>query len=82
MKSSHRIGFLYALAAAVGLGAITTQAKLVYADGGNAFTLMFWRFVMSVAVIGLLLLVRRVSFRVSVIQICFVIGIGLVWCHD
>lgn len=79
MKSSHRIGFLYALAAAVGLGAITTQAKLVYADGGNAFTLMFWRFVMSVAVIGLLLLVRRVSFRVPPQLFKSVLLLGLVW---
>ena len=41
---------------ACGLGAITTQAKIFYVDGGNALTLMLARFVVSTLVFGLFLL--------------------------
>ncbi len=55
-------GTLYALIGAFGLGSIATQAKLVFADGSNAMTLMFWRFVISVIIIGAMLLIQRQSF--------------------
>ena len=73
------IGVFYALAAAFGLGAITTQAKLVYADGGNALTLMFWRFIMSVVIIGALVLFKRQSFRVEKPLVRPVTLLGLIW---
>jgi drug/metabolite transporter (DMT)-like permease len=73
------IGVFYALAAAFGLGAITTQAKLVYADGGNALTLMFWRFIMSVVIIGALVLCKRQSFKVEKFLVRPVTLLGLIW---
>ncbi len=77
--SFFRAGIFYALAAALGLGAITTQAKLVYADGGNALTLMFWRFAMSIIIIGALILIRRESFKVDKPLVRPVILLGLIW---
>jgi drug/metabolite transporter (DMT)-like permease len=73
------IGVFYALAAAFGLGAITTQAKLVYADGGNALTLMFWRFIMSAVIIGALVLFKRQSFRIEKPLVRPVTLLGLIW---
>ncbi len=72
-------GTLYALVAAFGLGAVTTQAKLVYADGSNATTLMFWRFVISVAVIGVMLLIRRQSFVLEKPWRISALLLGLIW---
>ena len=60
-----KTGILFALITACGLGAITTQAKLFYADGGNALTLMLTRFAASTVVFGLILLLRRQGFRVE-----------------
>ena len=56
---------LFALVTACGLGAITTQAKIFYADDGNALTLMLARFATSALIFGLLLLFKRGSFRVD-----------------
>ena len=72
-------GIFYALAAAFGLGAITTQAKLVYADGGNALTMMFWRFIMSVTIIGVLILFKRQTFKVERPLARPVALLGLIW---
>lgn len=58
-------GMLFALVTACGLGAITTQAKIFYADDGNALTLMLARFATSTLIFGLLLLFKRGSFRVD-----------------
>jgi drug/metabolite transporter (DMT)-like permease len=70
---------LFALITACGLGAITTQAKLFYADGGNALTLMLVRFVASTLVFGLLLLLRRTSLRVEGRQRLPLSLLGIVW---
>ena len=72
-------GVLFALVTACGLGAITTQAKLVYADGGNALTLMLTRFVVSTLVFGLLLFARRESFAVAPRDRRPLAALGLVW---
>ncbi len=72
-------GVVYALVAACGLGAVTTQAKFVYADGGNALTLMFWRFVMSVLVIGLLVILQRGSFRLPRETRMSAVLVGIIW---
>ncbi|MCP4767785.1 MAG: DMT family transporter [Gammaproteobacteria bacterium] len=72
-------GMLFALVTACGLGAITTQAKLFYADDGNALTLMLARFAASTLVFGLLLLFRRGSFRVASGQRLPLILLGIVW---
>ena len=76
---SVKLAFVYALVGAIGLGAITTQAKLTYADGGNALTLMFWRFLMAVIAIGLLVFLRRQSFRVPRLMWGSVALLGFVW---
>ena len=72
-------GTLFALVTACGLGAITTQAKVFYADGGNALTLMLARFAASVLVFGLILLVRRSSFSVDKPQRLPLAALGFIW---
>jgi drug/metabolite transporter (DMT)-like permease len=72
-------GMLFALVTACGLGAITTQAKLFYADDGNAMTLMLARFAASTLVFGLLLLLRRASFRVASRQRMPLFLLGIIW---
>jgi drug/metabolite transporter (DMT)-like permease len=72
-------GMLFALVTACGLGAITTQAKIFYADGGNALTLMLARFAASTLVFGLILLVRRRSFQVEKRQRVPLFLLGVVW---
>ena len=73
------LGILFALTTACGLGAITTQAKLFYADGGNALTLMLARFAVSTLVFGLFLLLGRASFAVESRQRLPLTLLGLVW---
>ena len=70
---------IFALVTACGLGAITTQAKIFYADDGNALTLMLLRFLASVVVFGLLLLIRRDSFAVKRGLRLPLFLLGLVW---
>jgi drug/metabolite transporter (DMT)-like permease len=72
-------GMAFALLTACGLGAITTQAKLFYADGGNALTLMLARFVASAVVFGLLTAVGRSSFGVQRQLRLPLLSLGLVW---
>jgi drug/metabolite transporter (DMT)-like permease len=72
-------GVLFALLTACGLGAITTQAKIFYADGGNALTLMLARFAASTLVFGMLLLLRRASFAVDPGQRLPLAMLGIVW---
>ena len=74
-----RTGVIFALITAAGLGAITTQAKIIYADGGNAMTVMFTRFLISTLIFGLLLALRRQSFKVARPLRLPVAVIGLVW---
>jgi hypothetical protein len=61
--SKRNSGMVFAFVTACGLGAITTQAKIFYSDGGNALTLMLARFMVSTLIFGLLLLLKRSSFR-------------------
>lgn len=77
--SANSRGILFALVTACGLGAITTQAKIVYADGGNALTLMLIRFLAASLVFALILLLRRDSFRVPAAQRLGLLSLGLVW---
>lgn len=72
-------GTLFALLTACGLGAITTQAKVFYADGGNALTLMLARFAISTLVFGLILLLRRAQFRVDPGKRLPLGALGFVW---
>ena len=72
-------GTLFALVTACGLGAITTQAKVFYADGGNALTMMLVRFVASTLVFGLILLLRKTSFRVDRDKRLPLAALGFVW---
>jgi drug/metabolite transporter (DMT)-like permease len=75
---SH-LGIVFALLTACGLGAITTQAKIFYAAGGNALTLMLARFAAATLIFGLLLLLRRASFGVAAGQRLPLTLLGLVW---
>lgn len=77
--SKQHSGIVFALVTACGLGAITTQAKIFYTDGGNALTLMLARFVVSTLVFGLLLLVKRNGFKVSGKQRLPLIALGFIW---
>lgn len=72
-------GMIFALITACGLGAITTQAKVFYADGGNALTLMLARFLISTLVFGLLLMIRRDRFRVDSSQRLPLFLLGVIW---
>jgi len=69
----------FALLTACGLGAITPQAKIFYADGGNALTLMLARFAVSTLLFGLLLLSRRTGFAVAASLRPPLALLGLVW---
>ncbi len=77
--TSRQRGMLFALVTACGLGAITTQAKLVYEDGGNAMTLMLARFLVSSLVFGGLLLLGRKSFRVASGERLPLLMVGAIW---
>lgn len=81
MQNSHlyRSGVIFALVTAVCLGSITTQAKLFYAEGGNAMTLMLARFFVSTLVFGLFVFFRRQSFRVNASERMGVLLVGCVW---
>lgn len=74
-----QLGILFALLTACGLGAITTLAKLFYADDGNALTLMLIRFIASTLVFGLFLLLRGTSFKVESRQRLPLSLLGIVW---
>lgn len=56
-------GILFALVAVFTYGAQTTQAKIVYEAGGNAMTLVFWRYFIAAMVIAGILKLTRQSFR-------------------
>ena len=77
--SKRNSGMAFALVTACGLGAITTQAKIFYTDGGNALTLMLARFVVSTLVFGLLLLFKRNSFKVAANNRLALILLGIIW---
>ncbi|MXZ80374.1 MAG: DMT family transporter [Gammaproteobacteria bacterium] len=72
-------GILLALTAAMAYGAVTTQAKIVYTAGGNALTLMFWRYlVASVVIASVLKLARQplgpksgITLRIVLISVVF-----------
>lgn len=81
MQNTHpyRSGVIFALVTAVCLGSITTQAKLYYAEGGNAMTLMLARFLVSSLVFGLVVLLRREAFMVNRSERSGVFLVGLIW---
>lgn len=79
LKTKANIGVFFALATALGLGAITTQAKIIYSEGGNALTVMLVRFLISTLVFGLLICIRQNTFKVERQLILNLILIGVVW---
>lgn len=81
MQNTHpyRQGVIYALVTAVCLGSVTTQAKLFYAEGGNAMTLMLARFFISTLVFGALISIRQQSLRVSRGNRLGVFLVGAIW---
>jgi len=79
LVTSAHAGIFFALITAIGLGAITTQAKIFYADGGNAMTLMLTRFLVSTLVFGLLIVFKRRMFNIDRHQRLPVLMLGLIW---
>lgn len=79
IRSTASVGVFFALATAIGLGAITTQAKIIYSDGGNALTIMLARFVISTLVFAAIILIKRGSFKVERQLISPLIMVGVVW---
>jgi drug/metabolite transporter (DMT)-like permease len=77
--SKRNSGMVFAFVTACGLGAITTQAKIFYSDGGNALTLMLARFMLSTLIFGLLLLLKRSSFKVATKHRIPLISLGFIW---
>ena len=75
----YRQGILLALVTAICLGSITTQAKLFYAEGGNALTLMLIRFLFSTLAFGFLILIRRESFQIRQENRLAVFLLGVFW---
>lgn len=75
----YRSGVIFALITAVGLGSITTQAKLYYAEGGNAMTLMLTRFFIATLIFGLTIVIRREAFKVSRSERSGVFLVGCIW---
>lgn len=74
------MGIVYALIAAIGLGAITTQAKFVYDDGGNALTLMIWRFIISVLLIGgFVQFLSNSGLAIKKKSMSSVFALGIIW---
>ena len=74
-----RTGIVFALITAICLGAITTQAKIFYADGGNAMTLMLTRFLVSTLSFGLLITFRHRVFNIDRHQRLPVFLLGFIW---
>ena len=72
-------GIILALITAICLGAITTQAKLFYAVGGNAMTLMLVRFLISTLIFGVLIAIKRRSFNIDNHQRLPVFMLGVIW---
>ena len=72
-------GIVFALITAVSLGAITTQAKIFYAVGGNAMALMLTRFLVSTLVFGLLIAFRHRPFKIRRHQRLPVLMLGFIW---
>jgi len=72
-------GIFFALITAIGLGAITTQAKIFYADGGNAMTLMLTRFLVCTLVFGLLIAFKRRKFNIDRRQRLPIFKLGFIW---
>ncbi len=72
-------GIFFALITAIGLGAITTQAKIFYADGGNAMTLMLTRFLVCTIAFGLLIAFKSQKFNIDRRQRLAVFKLGFIW---
>lgn len=63
MNRQRISGILFAFAAAFFYGAVTTQAKVAYEAGSNAMTLMFWRYLVTSIIIGIVLKLSRQSLK-------------------
>ena len=75
-STKTQAGVIFALLTAIGLGSITTQAKIFYADGGNAMTLMLVRFLVSTIVFASLITLKRRTFLVEPAQVIPTLMLG------
>jgi drug/metabolite transporter (DMT)-like permease len=72
-------GVIFALVTAIGLGAITTQAKFVFADGGNAMTLMFMRFLISPVIFVSCIVILRKPLAIPKAHRLQTLLLGIIW---
>ena len=79
LRSPQTIGILFALITACGLGSITTQAKIYYAGGGDALSLMLIRFVVSTLAFGLIWRIKGQPFSVKRQQRRPLAWLGIFW---
>lgn len=66
MKGIRRKGFLAALVSGILFGCMPFLAKNIYANGGNAINLVFWRFFISIPVLYIIIKNNKsVSFKIT-----------------
>ncbi|MCY4050699.1 MAG: EamA family transporter [Gammaproteobacteria bacterium] len=72
-------GILFTLASAFTYGSVTTQAKIFYEGGGNAMTLVFWRYLVATVVVACILKltqksvkpIKKVRLQVIILSVVF-----------
>ena len=65
MSSNKTKGAIYGCISAVSYGLNPLCAKALYAEGVNTNTVLFYRFAFGVAILGLMMLASRQSFRLT-----------------
>lgn len=65
MSSNKTKGTIYGCISAVSYGLNPLCAKVLYAEGVNTNTVLFYRFAFGVAILGLMMLASRQSFRLT-----------------
>lgn len=65
MSSNKTKGAVYGCISAVSYGLNPLCAKALYAEGVNTNTVLFYRFAFGVAILGLMMLASRQSFRLT-----------------
>lgn len=77
MKQSKSIGIICGIGAAVIYGIMPILAKMTYLGGSNTITVTFFRSIMSIPVLLIILKARRVSLKVTPAELGKLIVLGL-----
>lgn len=72
-------GFLWGLLSGASFGLIPLFTLPLFASGFAADTILFYRFTTAAAIIGLILLVRRDSFRITSTQFIRLVALGVLY---